>query len=252
MYEAMSNRLEDKVALVTGAARGQGKAEAELFATEGATVVVTDVLEEQSKEVVDGIAKNGGDAEFRSLDVTDEANWETVVETVLDEHGSLDVLVNNAGILRMEGIHEETVEGWEQVLAVDQRGVWLGMKHAIPPMREAGAGSVINTSSIWGVAGVEGAVAYQAAKGAVRVMTKNAAVAYGADGVRINSIHPGFIETPMTEGMDETRDAMVGKTPLGRAGQPEEIAPAALFLASDEASYVNGAELYVDGGFLAE
>lgn len=248
----MSDRLEGKVALITGAARGQGKAEAELFAAEGATVVVTDVLEEQAREVVDGITENGGDAEFSSLDVTEEANWETVIETVLDEHGSLDVLVNNAGILRMDSIHEETVEGWEQVLAVDQRGVWLGMKHAIPPMREVGAGSVVNTSSIWGVAGVEGAVAYQAAKGAVRVMTKNAAVEYGSDGVRVNSIHPGFIETPMTEGMAETHDAMVGKTPLGRAGEPEEVAPAALFLASDEASYVNGAELYVDGGFLAE
>jgi NAD(P)-dependent dehydrogenase (short-subunit alcohol dehydrogenase family) len=138
------------------------------------------------------------------------------------------------------------------VLAVDQRGVWLGMKHAIPPMRKAGAGSVVNTSSIWGVAGIEGAVAYQAAKGAVRVMTKNAAVAHGSDGVRVNSIHPGFIETPMTEGKAETHDAMVEKTPLGRAGEPEEVAPTALFLASDEASYVNGAELYVDGGFLAE
>jgi NAD(P)-dependent dehydrogenase (short-subunit alcohol dehydrogenase family) len=248
----MSDRLEGKVALITGAARGQGKAEAELFAAEGATVVVTDVLEEQAREVVDGITENGGDAEFSSLDVTEEAGWETVIETVLDEYGSLDVLVNNAGILRMDSIHEETVEGWEQVLAVDQRGVWLGMKHAIPPMREVGAGSVVNTSSIWGVAGVEGAVAYQAAKGAVRVMTKNAAVEYGSDGVRVNSIHPGFIETPMTEGMAETHDAMVEKTPLGRAGEPEEVAPTALFLASDEASYVNGAELYVDGGFLAE
>lgn len=248
----MSERLEDKIALITGAARGQGKAEAELFAAEGATLVVTDVLEEQAKEVVDGINEKGGNAEFRSLDVTEEANWKTVVKGVLDDHGSLDVLVNNAGILRMDPIHEETVEGWEQVLAVDQRGVWLGMKHGIPPMRDAGMGSVINTSSIWGVAGVEGAAAYQAAKGAVRVMTKNAAVAYGSDGVRVNSIHPGFIETPMTEGMAETRDAMVEKTPLGRAGEPEEVAPAALFLASDEASYVNGAELYVDGGFLAE
>jgi NAD(P)-dependent dehydrogenase (short-subunit alcohol dehydrogenase family) len=248
----MSDRLEGKVALITAAARGQGKAEAGLFAAKGATVVVTDVLEEQAREVVDGITENGGDAEFSSLDVTEEANWETVIETVLDEYGSLDVLVNNAGILRMDPIHEETVEGWEQVLAVDQRGVWLGMKHAIPPMRKAGAGSVVNTSSIWGVAGIEGAVAYQAAKGAVRVMTKNAAVAHGSDGVRVNSIHPGFIETPMTEGKAETHDAMVEKTPLGRAGEPEEVAPTALFLASDEASYVNGAELYVDGGFLAE
>jgi cyclopentanol dehydrogenase len=248
----MPGRLDGKVALVTGGARGQGKAEAELFAEEGATVVVTDVLADEGRAVADGIVSAGGEATFHEHDVAEEAEWERVVEATLDEFGSLDVLVNNAGVIgSMATVTEETVEDWERTIAINQRGVWLGMKHAIPPMLDQGNGSIINVSSIWGVAGVQGSVAYQASKGAVRIMTKNAAVTYGADGVRTNSIHPGFIETPMTENLDETREAMVGATPMSRAGEPEEIAPAALFLASDEASYVNGAELYVDGGFLA-
>lgn len=248
----MTGRLDGTVALVTGAARGQGAAEAELFAEEGASVVATDVLAAEGRAVVDDIRAAGGDATFHEHDVAEEDEWERVVDAVLDEYGSLDVLVNNAGVIgSMATVTEETLEDWQETIAVNQRGVWLGMKHAIPPMLDGDGGSIVNVSSIWGVAGVQGSIAYQASKGAVRIMTKNAAVTYGPHGVRTNSIHPGFIETPMTADLDDTREAMVGATPMGRAGEPEEVAPAALFLASDEASYVNGAELYVDGGFLA-
>lgn len=248
----MSRRLDGKTAVVTGAASGQGKEEAKLFAKEGATVVLTDVDTDGGRRVADEISDAGGEATFHEHDVSREAEWEALVDAVLEAHGSIDVLMNNAGTLSLDSITEETMEGWERVIGVDQTGVWLGMKHAVPPMLEQGSGSIINTSSIWGVNGVAGAIAYQAAKGAVRQMTKAAAVEFGPDGIRANSLHPGFIETAMVEGMDEVREEMVSKTPMGRAGRPEEVAQAALFLASDEASYVNGTELSVDGGFLAE
>lgn len=248
----MANRLTEKTAIVTGAASGQGREEAHLFADEGATVVLTDIDTEQGQAVTDEIAAAGGEAVFHTHDVKEEAEWEALVASVLETYGSIDVLMNNAGTLSLDSITEETVEGWRHVIDVDQMGVWLGMKHTIPPMLEQDGGAIINTSSIWGVNGVAGAIAYQAAKGAVRQMTKAAAVEFGAEGIRVNSLHPGFIETAMTEGMDAVREEMVGKTPMDRAGRPEEVAQAALFLASDEASYINGAELNVDGGFLAE
>jgi cyclopentanol dehydrogenase len=248
----MSERLADKVSLITGAARGQGAAEARLFAEEGSTVIVTDVLEEEGQATADEIKENGGDAEFRPLDVTDEAAWESLVTEIIDEYGRIDVLVNNAGVLTMTPVHELSVEEWQQVIDVDQKGVFLGMKHVIPTMIENGGGSIVNTSSIWGVVGAEGAAAYQAAKGAVRNMTKNAAITYAGTGVRVNSIHPGIIDTPMVDGMQEVVDAVVEQTPVDRAGTPEEVARGALFLASDESSFVTGEELFIDGGLLAQ
>lgn len=248
----MSDRLKEKVALITGAARGQGKAEAELFAKEGATVYATDVLGDEVEEVVAGIRDDSGEAMAHTHDVTEEDEWEALVNTVMDEQEALDILVNNAGIISEETITEETIDMWEHTLAVNQRGVWLGMKHSIPAMLEGDGGSIINISSIWGVDGYPGAAAYQSTKGAVRILTKNAAVTYAADGIRTNSVHPGFIKTPMTEELDEIEEAVVRDTPQGRAGYPEDVAPCVLFLASDEAAYVNGAELYVDGGYLAE
>ena len=248
----MTPDLADKTAIVTGAASGQGREEAKLFAEAGANTVLTDIDTDRGQAVADEIDDDGGEATFLEHDVSEEDEWEAVVESTLDAYGGVDVLMNNAGTLSLDSITEESVEGWQHVIDVDQKGVWLGMKHAIPPMLENGGGSIINTSSIWGVNGVAGAIAYQAAKGAVRQMTKAAAVEFGADGIRVNSLHPGFIETAMTEGMDDVREEMVGKTPMDRAGRPEEVAEAALFLASDRASYVNGAEINVDGGFLAE
>lgn len=247
----MSHRLDDKVALITGAARGQGKAEAELFAAEGATVIVTDVLNKQGNEVVDEITQNGDAAEYHELDVTEESNWESVVETVVDTYGSIDVLVNNAGVLTLTPLHELTVEEWEMVIEVDQKGVFLGMKHVIPVMLENG-GSIVNTSSIWGAVGTEGAAAYQAAKGAVRTMTKNAAITYADGGVRVNSIHPGLIDTPMVDDLPDVVEAVSEQTPVGRPGTTEEVAQGALFLASDEASFITGEELFIDGGLVAK
>ncbi len=246
-------RLTNHVALVTGAARGQGAAEAQMFAEEGATVVLTDILEDQGEETAAEIRESGGDAVFYSLDVSDENDWEALVGTVADEYGQLDVLVNNAGILRSESIVEENVDGWEQVINVNLKGAWLGMKHAVPVMQETGGGSIVNTSSIYGkVGGFGDSVAYQASKGGLTVLTKNAAVAYGGDGIRVNSVHPGYIETPMTAGFDEEEaQPFIEATPQGRAGTPEEVAKVVYFLASDLASYVNGAEIYVDGGYLA-
>jgi len=249
----MRELLTDEVAVITGAARGQGKAEAELFAEEGATVVMTDVLEEEGQEAADAIEADGGDADFYQQDVSDEAEWEALMQTIEEDYGQLDVLVNNAGILRGKSITEETVDGWERVMDVDLKGVWLGMKHAIPKMKETGGGSIVNTSSIWGVVGGMGdSAAYSAAKGGVSTLTKNATVGYGDENIRINSVHPAVIETPMIAGFtEEDIEPQIDVTPMDRPGQPEEVAKAVLFLASDLASYVNGDELYVDGGYLA-
>jgi len=252
----MENMLSGKVALITGAARGQGRAEAELFSNEGATVVLTDILEEDGQDTAKSIHDDGGDAVFYSLDVSDEPQWEALIETIKVEYGKIDVLVNNAGIVRTESITEETVDGWDQVLNVDLKGVWLGMKHVIPLMEQSGGGSIINTSSIFGVGGGRGkSAAYHAAKGGVTVLTKNAAVGYGPRGIRVNSVNPGSLNVSMSgeddADADEGSDSILGNTPLGRSGTAEEVAGVVLFLASDLASFVNGAEIDVDGGYLA-
>jgi cyclopentanol dehydrogenase len=248
----VSDRLAEDVALITGAARGQGEAEARRFAAEGATVVITDVLEKQGQAVADDLVEKGHEATFRPLDVTDEAAWAATVEDVQATYGSLDVLVNNAGIARDDPVDEETLAGWNEVVAVNQTGTFLGLREALPVIAATGGGSVVNTCSIWGVVGTADTFAYQATKGAIRAMTKNVAVAYADEGVRVNAICPGVIETPMTAGREGLLDFAASRTPLGRTGRAEEVADVALFLASDESSYVTGDEIMVDGGFTAQ
>lgn len=248
----MAGRLAGKVALISGAARGMGESEARLFAREGAQVVLGDVLEDQGRAAVEHIAQQGGSTTFVPLDVTHEQDWQRAVETVEQTYARLDILVNNAGIVRMAPLDETSLEAWNEVIGVNQTGVFLGMKHAVPALRRAGGGSIVNISSIAGLIGLPNIPAYQASKGAVRLLTKNAAVQYATDKIRVNSVHPGRIETPMTAPLaPERREMLLRLTPLGRDGTAEEVAYGVLYLASDESSYVTGAELVIDGGYTA-
>ncbi|MFI5932137.1 SDR family NAD(P)-dependent oxidoreductase [Actinoplanes sp. NPDC051494] len=243
-------RLNGKTALVTGAAGGIGKETALLLAREGATVIVADVQDALGADVATEIEKNGGQGIYLSLDVTDEAAWTRVITTIEEKYGRLDVLVNNAGISDRDVLENTTLETYHKVIAVTQTSVFLGMKAAAALLKASGTGSVINISSIFGASGGFGSSpAYHAAKGAVRLLTKNVALEWAPLGVRVNSVHPGFIATPMMGDTDTT--PLVDVTPLGRLGRPEEVAAAILFLAGDEASFVTGSELYVDGGYLA-
>jgi 3alpha(or 20beta)-hydroxysteroid dehydrogenase len=238
-------RLNGKVVLVTGAASGIGHAVAELFLKEGATVYATDIAAPK-QAYSEGIIS-------LPLDVTSEAEWAKVVSTIVDKHGRLDVLVNNAGIIAYEPLHELSMENWLKMIAVDQTGVFLGMREAVRPMRAQKSGSIINVSSIWGSVAVGAAHSYHAAKGAVRNMSKNAAMTYATEGIRVNSVHPGFIDTPLTQAQaPDLNDAVIASTPMKRAGKAIEIAHGCLYLASDESSYVTGTELVIDGGYLAQ
>jgi len=238
-------RLQGKVALVTGAASGIGHAVAELFSKEGATVFAGDIKSPNP-------AYSAG-IEAIKLDVTSESDWATAVDTVVKKGGRLDVLINNAGIIAYEPLHELDMENWLKMIAVDQTGVFLGMREAVRVMRKQKSGSIVNISSIWGSAAVGGAHAYHAAKGAVRIMSKNAAMTYVADGIRVNSVHPGFIDTPLTQAQaPDLNEVVIASTPMKRGGKPIEVAYGCLFLASDESSYVTGAELVIDGGYLAQ
>jgi NAD(P)-dependent dehydrogenase (short-subunit alcohol dehydrogenase family) len=245
-------RLQNKVAIVTGGASGMGAATARMFAREGAQVMVTDVLEEEGRRVAEGI---GGQARFARLDVTDESQWQSVVEQAIAAFGRVNILVNNAGISASG--YQDLLErpAWDTVMAVNATGVFLGMKYAVPAMRAAGGGSIVNFSSISGVVGQDGIhMAYNASKGAVRTMTKSGAVQWGRDRIRVNSVHPGIMPPMRSSGRTADpafRAELLRNVPLGRAGEVDEVAYAVLFLASDEASYVTGVELYVDGGFLA-
>ena len=255
-------RLDGKVALISGGARGQGAAEAKLFAQEGAKVVLGDVLDEAGMQVEAEIRELGGEATYVHLDVTREADWASAVQAAVNRHGKLDVLVNNAGISGagaggvQTGIEDAPEEAWDQVLDVNAKGVFFGTKHAIPEMRKAGGGSIINISSIAGMVGLgRSSGGYAASKGAVRLLTKSTAVQYAGEGIRCNSVHPGFIDTPMTErslSVPENREDRIQRTPLGRIGTTDDIAYGVLFLASDESSFVTGSELVIDGGYTAQ
>jgi NAD(P)-dependent dehydrogenase (short-subunit alcohol dehydrogenase family) len=248
-------RLAGKVALITGGASGMGQSEAMIFAREGARVIVGDLLEIEGRQVVDKIAAAGGQARFVPIDVTSEAEWERAVGVATQAFGRLDVLVNNAGISGTFDPDTLSTTAWDALMNVNAKGVFLGMKHAIPRMREAGGGSIVNISSISGFVGQTAIhMAYNASKGAVRIMTKAAAVQYARDGIRVNSVHPGFMPPMRTSKMSadpQWRAKMLNAVPMKREGRVEEVAHAVLFLASDEASYITGTELVVDGGYLA-
>ena len=247
-------RLQGKVALISGAARGMGAVEARMFATEGAAVVLADLLDERGQAVAEEITESGGQAVYVHLDVADEAAWQSAVQAATDEFGKLDVLVNNAGIVRTEQVMETTDSIWEDVMSVNAKGVFLGTKAAIPSMRAAGGGSIVNISSIAGLVGTNLSAAYHASKGAVRIFTKAAAVQYAPYKIRVNSVHPGMIDTDMvgTPGVGDVMDQRIAATPMRRIGRPEEIAYGVLYLASDESSFVTGSELVIDGGRTAQ
>ena len=248
-------RLEGKVALISGGARGQGAVEAKLFASEGASVVIADILDDEGRQVEAEIAESGGSATYVHLDVTSESQWTDAVSAAVERYGKLDILVNNAGILIRAGVEDTTEEDWDRIMDINAKGVFLGTKAAIPAMREAGGGSIINISSVAGLQGSPGSAAYSSTKGAVRILTKSTAIQYALEGIRCNSVHPGLIYTDMTK---DTLDTPEGerdwraRVPIGRIGVSEDVAKGVMFLASDESSYMTGSELVIDGGMTAQ
>ena len=249
-------RLAGKVALISGGARGMGAAEARLFAREGACVVIGDILDGEGRAVEAEILGSGGQAAYVHLDVTSEADWERAVAAAVSRFGRLDVLVNNAGVGGGSLLEHTTAAAWDRGMDVNAKGVFLGTRAAIPAMRRAGGGSIVNISSQLGLVGLERSSPwYQASKGAVRTLTKLTAVQYARERIRANSVHPGPITTPMTEarrGDPGHYEYMVSRIPLGRYGEPDEVAYGVLYLASDESSFVTGSELVIDGGWTAQ
>ncbi len=249
-------KLEGKVALISGGARGQGAAEARRFAAEGCKVVFGDVLDEAGREVETAIRAAGGEAHYRHLDVTREEDWRSAVEATTSRHGRLDILVNNAAIvIPYATIENRTVEEWERVLSVNAKGVFLGTKHAIPAMRQAGGGSIINICSVAGIGqSSHQEPAYAASKGAVRIFTKVTATQHARDGIRCNGVFPGPIDTEMFHSAMANPDSMakrLTRVPMRRMGEIGEVVAGVLFLASDESSYMTGSELVIDGGALS-
>jgi len=256
-------RLGGKVAIITGAAggipgevMGFGGATARLFAREGAKVVLTDVAYELGERTAAAIRAEGGDATYLHLDVTSSEQWAAVIAATVETHGRLDVLVNNAGTAAGTPLEETTDEEWDAIMSVHVKGMFLGCRHAVPQLRRSGGGSIVNMSSIYGIVGSTSGVSYTAAKGAIRTLTKAVAVQHAADGIRVNSVHPGFAHTPMLQafldaGGEQAIAALVEDVPLARLATADDIAPGILYLASDESSFVTGAELVIDGGFVA-
>ena len=255
-------RLENKVALITGAATGVegelmgfGGSTARLFAKEGANLILTDINEQSGLKTAAQIRALGANAEFLRLDVTSEADWARAIERTISHFSQLDILVNNAGTGAETDVESTTLEIWEDQMAVHAKGTFLGTKAAIPEMRKVGGGSIINMSSCYGIVGSWTATAYHAAKGAIRLFTKAAAVQYAKEGIRVNSVHPGYSITPATAGVYDNPDTaapILARVPMGRMAVAEEIAHGILYLASEEASFVTGTELIIDGGMTAQ
>ncbi len=254
-------RVDQKTALITGAACGIGKATAHLLAQEGAKVAVTDVNDKEGKSLVDEINATGGSAKYWHLDTSDEDNVQKVFSEVAREFGSIDILVNNAGIAGVEKpTHEISKEEWEKLMSINVTGVFLCTKHVIPYMQKASAGSIINLSSIYGLVGAGDLPPYHASKGAVRLMSKNDALIYAKDKIRINSVHPGFIQTPLVDALAEEspegpkafKSRLDSLHPIGHIGEPEDIAYGILYLASDESKFLTGSELVIDGGYTCQ
>ena len=261
------NRLAGKVAIVSGAASGIGAETARVFAAQGAKVVACDVNEEDGNATVDAITAAGGEAIFRVLNVTDEEQWQALVAETESTFGKLDVLANIAGISGRDPdmaiqtsqtaggkLVEQSLENWNQIMDVNATGTFLGTKYAIPAMIRAGGGSIVNISSICGIVGSHANAAYHASKGAVRILSKSAAIQYASNGVRVNSVHPGFVDTAMTRPAHDNNTIArqrMDATPMGRFGKPIDIAMGCLYLASDESSWVTGTELVIDGGMVA-
>jgi 3alpha(or 20beta)-hydroxysteroid dehydrogenase len=244
-------RLKGKVAIITGGARGQGAAEASLFVEEGASVVITDVLDDLGQSLASTL---GPSAVFLHQDVGNESEWEAIVRMTVDHFGRLDILVNNAAILHLAALEDTSLADFERVTRVNQFGTFLGMRTAVGPMRHGGGGSIINVSSVDGIVGMNGVAAYAASKFAVRGLTRVGALELGKYGIRVNSLHPGGVDTPMGTPAEATateKNAFFAHHPIARVGQPRELAQVALFLASDDSSYCTGAEFVADGGQIA-
>ena len=255
-------RLEGKVALISGAATGVdgelmgfGGATAKLFVREGAKVVLTDINEESGQKTASELREQGGEAMFLRLDVTREQDWINAVQATVSSYGKLDILVNNAGTGAQYTVEDTTEAIWDSQMDVHATGTFLGTKHAIPEMRKAGGGSIINISSIYGIVGSPTSTAYHAAKGAIRLFTKSAAIQYAKENIRVNSVHPGYAHTPLTSrgyANPERYQWVLDRTPIGRVGNAQDIAYGILYLASDESSFVTGSELVIDGGMTAQ
>ena len=248
-------RLSGKVALISGGSRGQGEAEAKLFSSEGAKVVLGDILDSEGLAVASEINESGGGALYVHLDVTSKDDWDSAVKQTLENFGGLDILVNNAGSSQRKLVDETTVDEWDRVQDINSKGVFLGTKAVIPAMRAGGGGSIVNISSIAGIVGLTSSASYSASKGAVRLLTKSTAVQYGPERIRCNSVHPGFIDTEMNRAWledEEIRAERLKMTPLNMFANSHDVALAVLYLSSDESRYVTGAELVIDGGIIAK